>query len=163
MSRGNWERMGQAALGNRRGEAFSAMALMMDCSSGASAARRARIRAEARDRANVLGDALDGFYPEDCAPCGNPDLGDAFRSAFRCDVPALFVSGELDARTPPSNAEEIQAGFPNGVHVLVTNASHDSRELESPEYQELLRAFLRGETVKGRTIEMPPVPLMPLR
>lgn len=155
MAAGDWSELGTHALELRRGEVGSAMALMMDCSSGASAARLARIERERRDPANLLGDAANGPYPAACAACGGPDLGAAYRQPFRCDVPALFVSGDLDARTPPENVEAIRAGFAQHAHVLVRNAGHESIEMLAPEYRALLKDFLRGGKVESATIELP--------
>ncbi|NJL28778.1 MAG: hypothetical protein HC897_13240, partial [Thermoanaerobaculia bacterium] len=73
------------------------------------------------------------------------------------EVPVLFVSGTLDVRTPPSNVEEILAGFTHGAHVAVRNAGHEARELMSEEYRNLLQAFLRGEQVESCTITLPAV------
>jgi pimeloyl-ACP methyl ester carboxylesterase len=156
LSRENWTPLAERALVERRGSLGSAMALMMDCASGATAERRRGIAAERADPANLLADALDApFYPETCAACGHPDLGDAFRGPLQCAVPVLFVSGELDARTPPANVQEIRAGFTRSTHIRVTNAGHDSRELISEEYRGLLQAFLRGESVPDCTLELP--------
>lgn len=160
---GDWSVLGAHALENRRGEVGSAMALMMDCSSGASAARLARIAKEAADPRNLLADAVNVPYPAACAACGSPDLGDDFRAPLRCDVPVLFVSGGLDARTPPENVEELRAGFSNHAHVLASTAGHESIEMLAPEYRALLAAFLRGERVASRTIELPPVRFRPIR
>lgn len=155
MAQGDWSELAPLALENRRGEVGSAMALMMDCSSGASAGRLRRIEEELADPANLLGDAVNVPYPGACAACGDPDLGEEFRGPIRCDVPVLFVSGDLDARTPPENVGEIRDGFTRHAHVVAANAGHESIEMLSPEYRELLQAFLRGERVESRTIALP--------
>jgi len=155
MAQGDWSALGPIALENRHGEVGSAMALMMDCSSGATAARLRRIEKERLDPANLLADAVNVPYPGACAACGKPDLGDAYRGPMRCDVPVLFVSGDLDARTPPENVEEIRAGFPNHAHVLVRNAGHESIEMLLPEYRALLQEFLRGNKVESQTLDVP--------
>jgi pimeloyl-ACP methyl ester carboxylesterase len=156
LSRGDWTPLAEAAIEHRRGGVLSAMGILIDCASGASATRRARIRREAADPANLLGDAIHApFYPESCAPCGEVDLGDAFRAPITSAVPVLFVSGTLDARTPPANVEEIRGGFSGHAHVIVRNAGHDPRELIAAEYRELLQAFIRGEPVESATIELP--------
>lgn len=152
---GDWSGFAEHVHRERRGEVGSAMALMMDCASGASKARLARIAKEAQDPRNLLGDAVNVPYPAVCAACGAPDVGDAFRGPLECDVPVLFVSGDLDARTPPENVDEIAGGFAKAVHVRVTNAGHESLEVLSPEYLELLKAFLRGEEVASTTIVLP--------
>ncbi|HJZ80103.1 MAG TPA: alpha/beta hydrolase [Pyrinomonadaceae bacterium] len=46
------------------------------------------------------------------------------RPVAHSDVPALFISGTLDARTPISNAEEYRKGFPNSTHIVIENAVH---------------------------------------
>lgn len=157
MAEGDWSGLGRAALRARQGGDVSAMTVMMDCSSGASAERRERLRRELEDPRNLIGDAIDGFYLEVCAACGDPDLGEDFRRPFRCEVPVLFVSGDLDARTPPENVAAIRDGFPNGVHVLVENVGHPSRELRLPEFCRLLVAFVRGEPVEDTTLALPPI------
>ncbi len=164
MSKGQWAPMAGSFARFRRGDIGSAMAVMMDCASGASPARRARITKEARDPANLLGDVLNfPFYPETCAACDDPDLGEVFRGPLKCDVPVLFASGDLDARTPPSNVEEIRGGFTNHVHLVVEGTGHDSRELMSEKYPALVHAFLRGEKIESQTITLPPIRLQPVR
>lgn len=155
LTRGDWSRFAESVHAERRGEVGSAMALMMDCASGASKARLARIAKEALDPRNLLGDAVNVPYPAVCAACGSPDVGDVFRGPLKCDVPVLFVSGDLDARTPKENVLEIAGGFSKATHVLVENAGHESLEVLSPEYVELLKAFLRGEAVESKTITLP--------
>lgn len=155
MTRGDWGRVAEHALEARRGDLGSAMPWSVDCASGATAARLRRIDAERADPANLLSDAVNVPYPGVCAALGSPDLGDAFRGGLACDVPVLFVSGDLDARTPPENVEEIRGGFPNHAHVLVRNAGHESLEMLSPEFRELLLRFLAGGKVESRVIELP--------
>ncbi len=163
MEQGEYEHVLGFALRNRYGDVGTPMAIMMDCSSGATPGRTARIESERLDPENLLADAIAApFYPETGAACGNPDLGDDFRAPFRCDVPVLFVSGDLDARTPPENVDAILDGFEHGAHLLVRNTGHDARELESAEYRQLVEAFLRGETVESTTITLPPLLFRPL-
>ncbi len=163
MSRGDWSELAAFALENRRGEVGSAMALMMDCASGATPARLRRIAKEARDPAHLLGDAVNVPYPDVWAACGDADLGDAFRGPMKCSTPVLFVSGSLDARTPPGNVDEICAGFSNYAHVIATHAGHEPIEMLSSEYRELLQNFLRGKPVKSRTIELPSPRFAPVK
>lgn len=156
MSQGDWSPLAETAWMLRRGEVGSAMALMMDCSSGGSRARLARIERERAAPENLLGDAVNAPYPGACEACGPLPAGDGIRAPLGSAARVLFVSGSLDARTPPSNVEELSAAFPNHAHVLVENAGHEAIELLSPEYRELLQRFLAGETVESRTITLPP-------
>lgn len=154
-TRGDWSDLGDTARDLRR-VGVHAMALAMDCASGASDARWRSIVAQTADAAHLLGDALFApFYPEACTAAGIRALGDAFREPFQSNVPILFTSGSMDVRTPSSNVEALLPGFRRGTHLIATHASHDSRELMSPEYRLLVQAFLRGEAVTGTTIRLP--------
>jgi len=155
MASGDWSEIAPQVLEERSGEVWSMMAVMMDCASGATQERLTRIEREARDPRNVLADAINApLYPVSCEAAGGPDLGAGFRSPIESDVPVLFVSGSLDVRTPPENVEELAGGFSNCVRVLVEGTGHDSLEMLSPEYQELVRAYLRGEAVESGTIRL---------
>ncbi len=155
MSSGDWSDLSLVAREYRRGEVGSAMAFAMDCASGGSNARFARIESERKDPLNLLSDAVNVPYPGVCSGCGKSRLGDEFRAPFRCEVPVLFVSGDLDARTPPENVEEIRSWFSNHAHVIAQNAGHESIEMLSPEFRALLQAFLRGEKVESQVVELP--------
>lgn len=163
ITEGNWQMLAPLAIRNRRDRIEGAMPIWMDCASAASESRRRRIEKEAADPANLLGDAInDPYHPSICGACGDIALDDAFRSAFECEVPTLFVSGELDARTPPANVDDIAAGFENHAHIRLTNTTHDARELSSRAYREVVRAFLRGDKVSSRTIELPRLTFHPV-
>ena len=92
-------------------------------------------------------DVLDSVCLWHTLRLGDPDLGDDFRGPLHSDVPALFVSGTLDGRTPPSNVEELLPGFPNGRHIVIENGEHDYEDLlvRCPALAEAVRAFLCGE------------------
>jgi pimeloyl-ACP methyl ester carboxylesterase len=155
LERGDWNALAADAREHRRA-GVHAMALMMDCASGAGAERRAALERQRRDERNLLGDAiLAPFYLEACEAAGSPDLGDGFRAPFASDVPVLFVSGTLDVRTPPENVERLRHGFSTQAHVVVENAGHPPRELMSRDYRDLLQAFLRGEPVEDCRIALP--------
>jgi pimeloyl-ACP methyl ester carboxylesterase len=98
------------------------MSLVMDCASGVSAERLARIEVEAQTA--ILGDLINLPFPEVCPVIAGPDSGSAFREPVRSTVKALFASGDIDARTPPENALEVMKGFPGSQHILVENAAH---------------------------------------
>ena len=134
----------------------------MDCASGQTAARRERIRREAGD--TLLADIANYVFPEVCAEWGTPDLGDAFRAPVNSNVPVLFISGTLDARTPVSNAEEYRAGFPNSTHLIIEGAVHsDPLFLSSPRIKDVLLEFMRGATVSTTRITLPPMKFAPLQ
>src|SRR6185503_6440019 len=92
-----------------------------------------------------------------------PDLGDEFRSLLKSNVPTLFISGTLDARTPISNAEEYRKGFTNSTHMIIEGAVHsDPLFLSSPKIKDGMMEFLRGRPVTVTKISGAPMRFAPL-
>jgi pimeloyl-ACP methyl ester carboxylesterase len=128
------------------------MGVAMNCSAGASPERRAMAAAESRTA--LLGGAPNLMLASAaCAIAGDPDLGPDYREPVTSGRPALFLSGSLDPNAPPEQAEEALAGFPNAVHVVVENGSHET--LPADEVQDLIVDFLAGEDVVGRAVTLP--------
>lgn len=153
MSRGELTRAAQLVAGSRSSR-LSAMTIAMDCASGATAERRARIEREAGE--TLLGDAVNFPFPEICEVWPHAELGDEFRRPLRSEVPTLFISGTLDGRTPPENAEEVKAGFTRGWHLVLDGASHsDDLFLSDPRIGEIMLAFLRGEPPATARLRVP--------
>ncbi|MDQ3819715.1 MAG: alpha/beta hydrolase, partial [Acidobacteriota bacterium] len=133
----------------------SAMGYMMDCSSGVSRKRRHQERLENRD---ALFSDINFPFMDVCAAWGNPDLGESFRSPIRSNVPVLFISGTLDAKTPVSNAEEVRKGFTNSTHLIIDGAVHsDPLFLSSPRIKDVMMEFMRGVPVSTTRIALPPM------
>jgi len=150
----DWMALGLAAALARFGRAPNGMSTAMDCASSASAAWLERIEREARE--TVLADAINFPYPQVCRGIAVPDLGDEFRSPARSSVPTLLISGTLDGRTPPSNAESVRRGLPNSVHLVLDGAGHsDPLFLSSPQILETMLAFMRGADLSDRRVEVP--------
>ena len=155
-SKGDFTNPAQVWLSETRSGIGSAMSYMMDCASGWTAARRERIAREAKG--TLLEDIFNFPFPDVCTEWNAPDLGDAFRAPLRSDVPALFISGTLDARTPISNAEEYRTGFPNSTHIIIEGAVHsDPLFLSSPKIKEGMMEFLRGQPVTTTKITAAPL------
>ena len=145
-SKGDFTNPAQVWLNQTRSGIGSAMSFMMDCASGETAARRAIINKEAK--VTLLEDLANFPFPDVCQEWKAPDLGDAFRSPLRSDVPVLFISGTLDARTPVSNAEEYRTGFTNSTHMIIEGAVHsDPLFLSSPKIKDGMMEFLRAQPV----------------
>ena len=137
------------------------MGLAMDCASGASKERIARIRAE--DAGSIFGRAVNGPHPEVCDTIGVPQLGDDFRTPVVSATPTLLISGTLDSNTPPAQAETHRKGLSRSVHIIVTNAGHEST-LPVPEVQQAIVDFFSDRLVTSRTITIPvPRVRLPLR
>lgn len=144
-----------AFAGRRHGEFGGGVAMMgtaMDCASGTSPERMARINRELPN--GLLGVMTNYPFPQVCELLEIRALPESFRTPVMSPLPALFISGSLDSNTPPYQAEEVRWGFPNSVHVIVENAGHEST-LTLPETRRLMVDFLKGEDVSGRRIVAP--------
>lgn len=162
LEEGDWTALALASARFRTGKTPSMMSTAMDCASGASAARRKTIAQQAAT--TLLGDAINLPYPDACSGLGVADLGDDYRAPVRSDVPALLISGTLDGRTPPRNAEEVMKGLPNSVHLVIDNAGHsDPLFLSSPKILEAMQQFLRGERVTITRAAAPEARFQPAR
>jgi pimeloyl-ACP methyl ester carboxylesterase len=139
----------------RRSGIGQAVTYCTDCASGVSPGRRARVRSEA-PRA-VLQDVANILYPDVCDAWGVRDLGEAFRrNVTDCPVPALFISGTLDVRTPPVQAEAARSGFRASIHLQIAGATHsDPLFLSSPRILEAMLEFLRTGTTSITRLEIP--------
>jgi pimeloyl-ACP methyl ester carboxylesterase len=153
-ARGDYAMLTRIA-GRRYAEFLGGMALMgtaVDCASGTSPERMARITRELPG--SLLGAMTNFPFPEVCDVLELPALPDAFRAPVVSTLPALFISGALDSNTPPYQAEEVRWGFPNSVHVIVENAGHEST-LPLADTRRLMVDFLKGVDVAGRRIVAP--------
>lgn len=100
---------------------------------------------------------LDFPIPEVCPAWNVCELPPRDRTLVRSRVPVLFMSGTLDGRTPPRNAEEIRKGFPNSSHVLIEGARHgNDLFISSPEIQKVMLEFIKTGTVSSNHIALPP-------
>lgn len=154
MAQGDWSALGKFTYGLRKGWLGSAMPYTVDCSAGIAAERRQRITRETRE--SLLGEAVNFPFPEICEAWGVPDLGPGSREPVRSDVPALLISGSLDIRTPPADAEEVLRGLPNGVLLSLDGAGHgDDLLLSSPRIAEAVREFFGGKAPTERWIGLP--------
>jgi pimeloyl-ACP methyl ester carboxylesterase len=146
MAQGDFSWLASRVLSRRREWIGNAMSYVMDGASGVSPERYARIQREAPQ--TLLGDLINFPFPDIAAAWECPDLGPAFRAPFASEVPALFLSGTLDARTPISNAEEVRRGFPHSQHIIVEGATHSTVEIvQAPGVTSAMLDFLRGKPV----------------
>jgi pimeloyl-ACP methyl ester carboxylesterase len=161
-SKGDFTNPAQVWLNDSRRGIGSAMSYMMDCASGQTAARRELIEREAKT--TLLEDVSNFPFPGVCEVWRAPDLGDTFRSPLQSDIPVLFISGTLDARTPVSNAEEYRKGFKDSTHMIIEGAVHsDPLFLSSPKIKDGMMEFLRGQRVTVTQISARPMKFTPLR
>lgn len=154
MSEGDYSSLGTWALRFRTQHANVVQAAM-DCASGVSAERWRRIQDE--EKSAFLGREFDFPFPDICEAWGVHPLDPSYRSDFRSDVNALFISGTLDGRTPVSNAEEIKKRFSMSTMLIVEGAAHgDSLFVGSPRITEVILDFLKGNSIPDPRIVLPP-------
>ncbi len=135
------------------------MAESMDVASGTTAGRLALIEDQART--SRFADVVNFPFPAgDRWPV--PDLGDAFRAPLVSPVRTLIVSGDLDFNTPPSQGDELAWGMPNATHLVVANAGHEQTLFQNDTAVPVIKDFLRGQDVSGRTITYPALRFVPL-
>jgi pimeloyl-ACP methyl ester carboxylesterase len=69
------------------------------------------------------------------------------------EVPVLFITGDVDDRTPVSLAESALKGFPNGRSVVVRNGGHELL-VEEP-VRKVVADFVGGAEITNVKIELP--------
>jgi len=153
MLRGDFHELASSSLASRRSASPPAVDFAMRCSSGASPARREKVRAQLTE--TLLGIAADFPMPDVCEAWGISPLGPDFRAPISSNVPVLFFSGTLDALTPPSNAKEVLAGFPNGRNLLVEGGAHCLLGFGLPKGRKVAAKFLKGESVSTARLSTP--------
>jgi pimeloyl-ACP methyl ester carboxylesterase len=128
----------------------SAMSMALGCASGWSQEQIAKALQEGKRSAAGTATMRRAEF---CQAIGIRDLGPEFRSRIWSETPTLFLTGDLDGNTPPYQAEEVRWGFPQGVHLIIENAAHET--LPSGEVQAVVVDFLKGQDVSGRKIALP--------
>src|SRR4029450_7213088 len=102
------------------------------------------------------GDAINFPFPYICEGLGVADLGDSFRAPFKSDIPVLLISGTLDGRTPPSNAEDVAATFPNAQHLILAGPVHSAPLfLSSDKITAAVKTFMSDQKIVETRIEVP--------
>lgn len=155
MVNGDFSWLGKAALDYRTNRGGDLMGTLVDCASGASDSRRARVEEEAGN--TLLGNAINGVQFDLCDVVGSADLGSEFRGELVTNVPILLVSAGLDPRTPASNVEEIQSGLAQSQHYILDGVSHDFDigDERRPEYIQVQVQFFSGRSVNTTGMAVP--------
>jgi pimeloyl-ACP methyl ester carboxylesterase len=154
MSNGEFLDLARWAVGFRQAGRTLAMSVAMDCASYGTAGRLEEIERQAEEA--LLGAAIDFPVPGICEGTGLPRLEDGFRAGLETDIPTLLISGTLDGRTPPTNAEEVARDLSNYHHLVIERAAHsDDLFLSSEKIIEAIVAFAKDDPVPYRTIDGP--------
>lgn len=130
--------------------AYRPMSILMDIASGTGTARRAEITEQAET--SLLGPFLNGTMELETV---DPSLvlDDDFRTLPVSDVSVLVLSGTLDGRTYIDSQAEAVSGLRNRQMVTVVNGGHNLF-MSSPEITAVIQAFMRGEPVGNRAVEI---------
>lgn len=137
----------------------SGMSMMMDSSSGASAARLQRIQKEAKE--SRFGDAANFPYPDIAQLWPVTPLSPDFHAPVISSVPTLLLAGDLDWNTPPVQAEAVARNFSNAMLITVRNAGHEQIYFNR-DARTAVTQFLRGESVSGVAPSNPAIRFVPL-
>ena len=136
------------------GGAGTLMARAITCSARASAARRAAVDASASR--SIFGPAFDNFAsdPVFCDALGGTSTVSEPRRAKRVEAPVLFITGELDDRTPVGNDVTLASEFTNSVRIIVPNGGHEL--LPDPAIRDVVVDFFAGRDVRRRSLRNDP-------
>jgi pimeloyl-ACP methyl ester carboxylesterase len=138
----------------REGYPSDLASLLISCASGASPERRAAISKQAAE--SPLGDAVDLLGGDVCTPLDDLVFSAHFREPVRADIPILMMSGELDPRAPPDNAERLLPYLSHSQHVVFPGVSHDFGDARQAQLELAYRFLALGETKPNPDL-LPPV------
>jgi pimeloyl-ACP methyl ester carboxylesterase len=131
----------------------SAMPILVNCASGHTVERLARVRAEAAQ--HPLGNGMNLVRgPEYCGGI-TASLPDAFRQPVQSDAPVLIISGSHDPNAPALAVDDIQRPLTRVARITVRNGFHET--LPIPDVQRIVADFLAGATVRDRVVDNAPV------
>ena len=128
----------------RMGYPSDLASLLISCASGASAERRAVISQQASE--SLFGEAVDLLGGEVCTPLNGLIPSQRFQEPIRADMPILMMSGALDPRAPPDNAEKLLAHLSRGHHVVFPGVSHDFGDARQAQLELAYRFLANGDT-----------------
>jgi len=123
--------------------------------SGASMERWALIKAEAE--ASTYGNVVNFPFSAAKNAWVQNELSFDPTAPLLTNIPTLFITGDLDCRTPVEQVEETKKGFENALHIIVENAGHEQAMWNAKIFDETIPAFLSGKeinTVKAHNPEI---------
>jgi pimeloyl-ACP methyl ester carboxylesterase len=127
------------------------MARALTCSARPSPARRAMVDSSASR--SMFGPAFDNFAadPAFCDAIGGTAPAPQVHAPTQLTSPVLFVTGELDDRTPVGNDVALAAEFANSVRLVVANGGHEL--LPDPAVRDVVVDFFAGRDVRNRSLQ----------
>jgi pimeloyl-ACP methyl ester carboxylesterase len=131
------------------------MARATTCSVAPSPQRRARVNG--LTSRSIFGPAFDNFVADTdfCAGLGAVPRAPRAGASRKLDRPVLFITGELDDRTPVGNDSVLAKEFAKSVRLIVANGGHEL--LPDRAVREVVVDFFLGRDVRDRALrEVPP-------
>lgn len=152
MDAGSYTSLASSALRLRKFYgALPGMAFATDAVSPTSWKTKARANALAAK--SLFGNAANFPSGDFTGALGLKALPIRYTRPVRSNVPALFISGDLDWRTPPRNAELVRKGFTINGHIIVTGGGHDNDLfLGNPAIADRIVEFLGGAAPKDERL-----------
>ncbi len=140
---GDLTRLAEVAYRYRIARLGTALPYAVKCAEPLAAERAAEIERQ-RGQA-LLGAAVDFPFPDICAAWGvSPEPG-AAAGPRAWPRPVLLLSGGLDGRTPPANAERVAGSLVAAEQRLVPDAGHGLELLAGPEAAGAVVEFFASE------------------
>ena len=132
--------------------ALPAMPYAMDAVSPSTAAREKRARDLVTQ--SLFGNAVNFPSADLAGALGLKQLPMRYARPLWIEAPVLFVSGSLDSRTPPVNAEEMRKSAARSSHIVIEGAGHDNDLfLSTPAILDRIDAFLEGRPVGDERLQ----------
>ena len=128
--------------------------------SGASDERWRQIDDEAEQ--SIFGNAVNFPFYEAKRVWPKRALAIDTHKAINSEIRTLFISGDLDARTPVTQANEIMKGFENSTHLIVKNAGHEQAMWDIEIFDEAIPQFFQGLDVSHIKASFKAIQFIPL-
>ena len=128
--------------------------------SGASNERWQKIEKEARE--SIFGNVVNFPFYDASKVWPKGQLGIDTAEPYFTKIRTLFVTGDLDCRTPTRQVNEIIKGFTNAKHLVVKNAGHEQAMWNAGIFDEAVPQFFLGHDVSQVKAAYKEIQFLPL-
>ena len=143
----------EAAWNGLAGGTVGLMGRAVNCAADRPASRWQMVRSESATGPFSIPLDDEVLTDEFCRAAGYTTPPIEFNGSVTSAVPALLLTGSLDATNPIENATAVAGGFSNAVSLEVANAVHEM--LTVPAVQDVVVDWFRAVDVRGRPIAAP--------
>lgn len=107
---------------------------------------------EAESKTAPFGEPIDNAFLRSrfCTSIGYVGKTTEFSRTFRSSIPALLLTGALDATNPIENANDVARNLSGATMLEIGNAAHEALPIDA--VQQVIVDFLKGANVRGRTV-----------